>query len=130
MKPPKLDWTPTDYYNVEDLNRVEHNTAVVFIIAQQFASVPSLTFMTLRKMDHIEFTDSLNRVEQNLSTLAMRYTPVGWIAPKTDWQTNDSFGYQDANRLESNINLLYQYYWGNALNFKYCGNYTCGEDVM
>lgn len=129
-KPPKLDWTPTDYYNAEDMNRVEHNTVAVAELVRLFAPVSNLAIVDNRDMSHIEFADSLNRVEQNLFTLAKRYIPVGWIAPKTNWRANDAFNYQDANRLECNVNLLYQYYWGNNLNFKYCGNYTCGEDVM
>lgn len=76
---PKLDWTRTDYYNFEDLNRVENNSEVVTGLVGYFIGLPPLSFLTERSMKRIEFADSLNRIEGNQDVLRQRYTPFGWM---------------------------------------------------
>lgn len=125
---PKLDWLPSDYYNFEDLNRVENNTEVVEVLLRHFGVDLTLVIFDDRDMKRIEFADSLNRIESNINELGQRYKPQGWTKNKLDWQPNDRFNYQDATRLESNLNLLYLHYKGNLDSRPYCGMYTCGEE--
>ncbi|WP_336822936.1 hypothetical protein [Sporosarcina sp. USHLN248] len=127
---PKLEWTGTDYYNFEDLNRVENNTEVVAGLVEYFIELPPLEFVTDRDMKRIEFADSLNRIEINQDVLRQRFTPVGWLINKTDWEANAPFSFSDAMRLEHNLNLLYQHYKGNAEAVPICGAFICGEEVI
>lgn len=127
---PKLDWNRTDYYNFEDLNRVEVNTEVVAGLVGYFIGLPPFTFLTDRSMKRIEFADSLNRIEGNQDVLRQRYTPDGWLLNKTDWEPNAGFSFTDALRLEHNLNLLYQHYKGNAESIPICGAFICGEEVI
>ncbi|MFJ7933717.1 hypothetical protein [Sporosarcina sp. NPDC096371] len=127
---PVLEWSPSDFYNYGDLNRVENNTEVVADLISHFGTLPAIVTVPNRTMKRIEFADSLNRVENNQDLLRQRFTPVGWLANKVDWEPNAPFDYRDAARLESNLALLYFYYHGNYEARQYCGMVTCGEEVI
>ncbi|MCJ8008125.1 hypothetical protein ACFFF5_17770 [Lederbergia wuyishanensis] len=127
---PKLDWTKDDFYNFDDLNRVENNTKVIAGLISYFESLPEIIVITNRDIKYIEFADSLNRIESNQEILRQHYTPPDWISNKLDWKANDPFDYNDAARLDKNLSLLHFYYRGNVDNFRYCGMYTCGEEVI
>ena len=127
---PKMDWLATDYYNFEDLNRVENNTGVIVGLIAIFDTPPSLVTDTERDIKAIELADNLNRIESNIDALRARYTPPGWLPNKLDWAANTPFSYVDAARLEKNLALLYFYYWGNIDSIKHCGAYTCGEEAI
>lgn len=128
--PPKTDWNSNDYYNFEDLNRVENNTQIVAGLVKLFYAIPDLETNTNRDMSSIEFAESLNRIENNIKILGEKRILPGWISPKIDWEYNQGFSYVDANRLERNLELLYKHYKENSGLFKYCGAYTCGEEVI
>lgn len=128
--PPKTDWNSEDYYNFEDLDRVENNTQVVAELIKLFDTIPDLEINTNRDIKSIEFAESLNRIENNIKILGERRILPGWISPKIDWEYNQRFSYVDANRLERNLELLYKHYKGNSKLFRYCGAYTCGEEVI
>ncbi|MBE1554813.1 hypothetical protein [Sporosarcina limicola] len=127
---PKLDWNSADFYNFGDLNRVENNTEIVSGLVGFFVVLPPLTFVKNRDMKRIEFADSLNRVESNQDALRQRYTPVGWLQNKLDWEANVAFSFNDARRLEHNLNLLYQHYKGNTEIVPICGAFICGEEAI
>ena len=127
---PKTSWSSEDYYNFEDLNRVESNTQVVVELVKLFNKTPDLEIEANRNMKSIEFAESLNRIEKNINILCGNRVLSELIAPKINWEHNQKFSYVDANRLEKNLKLLYEYYKGNSELFKYCGAYTCGEEVI
>ena len=126
----KTDWTPTDYYNFQDINRVESNTKLISDLVVIFKSESNIGDITAdRDMKSIEFADSLNRLENNIKTLINELnTPTGVEEPKTYWSYNMPFSFEDANRLEKNLLILYKYVTGNINNFKYCGMFTCGDE--
>jgi hypothetical protein len=128
---PKLDWTEEDYYNSEDLNRVESNTIEVAQLIQQLVgiNVNLETTKTDRDYTTIEFADSLNRIERNIEKLSV--LNLSGLKPlKTNWQVGDTFSYRDANRLENNLAILHPVLYKNITNVNYCGMVTCGEDVI
>lgn len=121
-------FTKDDYYNFEDLNRVENNTEVITTLLNLYFKQTNIVINKLRDMRTIEFSDSLNRVEGNMDVLKNNfYTPLQWEKPKTNWEAEDSFSYEDANRLEKNLLALFNLINGNIDNFQYCGAYICGE---
>lgn len=127
---PKLEWTAIDYYNFEDLNRVENNMAVVADLVRFYEDLPAFVFVKNRNMEHIEFADSLNRIESIQDVLQRRARPTGWATNKTDWKAEDGFSFVDAKRLENNLYLLYRRYTGNLDLTAYCGAFTCGEVLI
>lgn len=126
----KTDWTATDFYNCEDLNRVEEATKIIKDLYEDFSGhglVQSHIFD--RDEKHIEFFDSLNRIESNLSQLRANLVfPTGSTDFKTYWTHNQAFSYKDANRLEQNIEILYWYIKLNLASTPYCGNYITGQE--
>lgn len=130
LMPPKLDWGPLDFYNYEDLNRVEHNTEIVAVLVSYFVVLPPLTFLVNRDMQRIDFAKDFNRIEGNQDILRQRYTPLGWMTNKLDWKYNSPFSYVDARRLEINMYLLYHHYKKNTEIVPICGAYICGEEAI
>lgn len=130
--PPKIDWTTQDYYNFEDLNRVENNTMVVKDLVEVLRGEVNLGEINIgRDMKSIPFVDILNRVEGNINILGSKlYKPKGWMPPKLEWDYNQPFSYEDANRLERNLLLLYNYAKANVDKIPYCGQIYVGEEVI
>lgn len=125
---PKINWSSEDYYNFEDLNRVENNIEVIKVIVNLYFKDMDLTINRTRNMKSIEFADSLNRIEKNIKVLKENsVTPLIWIDSKLNWQPGTSFNFEDANRLENNLLHLFNLLEITIDNFKYCGTLNCGE---
>lgn len=129
MLPGKTDWKADDYYNADDLNRVEANTQFIAEFLQSMDYViPLEPVETGRNKESIEFADGLSRVERNIELIRNKFlTPPGYAAGKV-WTALMAFSYIDANRLERNLELLYK--WGLIAkdNLRYCGTFACGEE--
>lgn len=126
---PKVNWTSNDYCNAEDLNRIESNTVeVVNRIDALGYAIPQLTTITDRDNTHIDFISSINRIETNIDTIKDNFfTPSGYQDSKT-WSVGIGFTFQDANRLESNLNLLYILAQAVQNNIIYCGTFSSGSE--
>lgn len=129
---PKIDWNGNDFFNFEDTNRIENNAGVVKdLIAFLEGNFNLEQLKTDRNMISIEFADSLNRIERTIEKLKNEfYAPIGWQECKTNWKAGDSFSYIDANRLEKNLKILYELAKCTTDNLKYCGTFSCGEEVI
>lgn len=129
---PKTFPPTNSYYNFEDLNRVEINTLATKDLVEALRGEVNLGEIDIdRDMKSIPFADVLNRVEGNINILGNKlYKPKGWIQPKLDWRYNQPFSYEDANRLEMNLLLLYNYAKANVDKIPYCGMINVGEEVI
>ncbi|MCF0149598.1 MAG: hypothetical protein HUJ77_14530 [Clostridium sp.] len=128
--PCKTNWSKDDYYNYDDLNRVECN---INYIADTIATFRDRSILQGVKVDRnntsIEFSESLNRIESNIQSICDSFhTPVGFLGTKTDWRSGQYFDYKEANRLEDNIEKIYKLVVSTINAFKYCGAFTCGGD--
>lgn len=128
---PKLNWTEDNFYNPEDLNRVENNILEVSALIEQLlgTDVGLEPIITNRDYSSIDFADSFNRVERNLERLSV-FSLDGLQPLKTDWQVGDPFSFKDANRYESNLSILYNVLSKNITTLLYSGTINCGEDVI
>lgn len=127
----KTNWKKSDYYNYGDLNRVENNTQEVANIMDTYSEAPNLNaVITNRGHTSIEFYDSFNRIENNIKRLKdSLYEPVGWMGTKTDWTSvGESFDHNHANRLETNLLLLYELVNNTKNYLPYCGAFYAGQD--
>lgn len=127
---PKVDWQSQDYYNFEDLDRVEINTIFIASALSNFNGIPiALSTVTNRDMISFEYSSSMNRVEGNIQTLANNFfEPVGWENPKTNWISGNRFYWRDARRLEQNLLLLYTLLLKAIESLRYCGTFYAGEE--
>jgi hypothetical protein len=129
---PKTDWTSEDYYNFEDLNRVEVN---IKFVAEYLKSIdyniPLQEIIIDRGMETIDFLSSINRVENNLESIRskMEIIPPEYGFMKI-WTNRMGFDFTDANRYERNLELLYL--WATRIfdSYRYCGTFSCGEEVI
>jgi hypothetical protein len=126
---PKRNWTADDYYNDDDLNRVEANTQYIAeYLKDMDYLMPKLTIKTDRDMRSIDFISSINRVENNLDEVKNNFiTPIGWQNKKI-WSLGKGFDFTDANRLENNLYLLYSLAKIAKENIIYSGTFNCGTD--
>lgn len=127
--PLKTDWGPDDYYGPDDLNRVEANTQYIaeYLADAGYPVTLEDPIRVNRDVTDYEFADSLSRVERNIHALAQAFlAPPGHQPPKT-WTPGMRHSYQDANRLEQNLQLLYDWLMSAIEGFRYCGTFACGE---
>jgi hypothetical protein len=126
----KKNWNKEDYYNFEDLNRVEKNTQYVKEQCENILNYQFSVFNFVKNRDNtrFEFAEDLNRIEGNILALKnASYEPLVWVNPKTNWQDLDSFDKDDANRLENNIDNLKEMIEDIERNLPRCGALVCGS---
>lgn len=125
-------FTSNDYYNYYDLNRVELNTLATKDLAEILREDIDLENIDFdRNMKAFPFADILNKVERNIDKLGNElYKPKNYINPKLDWAPGMPFSYEDANRLERNLQFLYNYAKGNIDSIKYAGEGFVGKGVI
>ena len=127
----KTNWTSEDYYNADDLNRVE--TIIIetaeLVNALFGLSVELEPTVTDRDYSRIEFAEDLNRIERNIERL-MVLDLERLLTMKTNWQAGDPFSFEDANRLEYNLSVLYPILDKNSRNVVYSGTFNSGEEVI
>ena len=121
---PKTNWTSADYYNYDDLNRVENNTSYLKTEYQGIGYISATGVIdTSKTMSSITFYDDLNRIENNIKAIKdASYEPLGWSTPKTTWETLNTFVETDANRLESNLVALQEMLVDIVDGFICCGD--------
>jgi hypothetical protein len=126
------NWTKDDYYNYWELNRIEEITENMPDFISLLKECPPIeNTVTDRDMKYIEFKEGWNRVEQNIEILRNTLNnPLGTIESKTYWWYNMPYSFEDANRLEQNLRVMYEYVKGNLGYIQYCGMCTCGEEVI
>ncbi|HZG83826.1 LamG domain-containing protein [Paenibacillus sp.] len=122
-------WTANDEINFEDFNRLETNIKTLrsYLADIQYA-IPAITTVTNRTMTYIDFLSSINRIEQNLETIRTNFaTPPGYPGAET-WAARDGFDYTDANRLETDVMLLFETAGKVYDSFVYCGTFAAGYE--
>ena len=126
----KINWTADDYYNFDDLNRVEEATGELAVKVASFTgNTYNFVLVTNRTVASIETYESLNRIESNIAALSADLNkPKGYTEAKTNWFYNTPFSFEDANRLEKNLIILNLYAAGNIYSLKYCGMTITGDE--
>ena len=107
---PVTSWIASNYYNFGDLNRIESNTTYINnALTRMGYSLSLAAQITNRTMSSFDFYDSVNRIENNILLLeaGLGFTPTGWVTPIINWTYGAPFSYTDANRLEVNLNGMY-----------------------
>ena len=126
---PKTNWTEEDYYNFDDLNRVESNTEYLVDLVETYSTRPNIgDTKTDWGITDFPFADDIGRAETNIDLIRQQtYTPLDWTPAKLDWSTLDGFGYEEANRLERNLVALYVMINLIKESLLYCGTFSCGQ---
>lgn len=123
----KTDWNADDYYNAEDLNRVEHNTLIIADMIKNIVGISiDLEGNISRDYKSLEFANDLNRIENNIELLNV-LDNINWTKMKTNWMAGESFSYEDAIRLEINLQALFEVLNNNSNSVIYCGEIYSNE---
>ena len=73
--PAKTNWNSRDFYNKEDLVRVDNNTMVLLELVKLYSFQPNISTGTV---SDFPFATDLNRIEHNIKQLGARFKPPGW----------------------------------------------------
>jgi hypothetical protein len=128
---PKTDWLATDFYNFDDINRVENNTVEVrsYLVSIGY-NIPSIVTITNRVGKSYDLVSSINRLEANLDTIKNNFvTPPNW-QNSVFWDSGTKFTEIHANRWESNVQLLYTYAQLTFQAYRYSGTFNAGQEVL
>lgn len=127
----KLDWTQWDYYNAEDLIRVEANTQFVADYLESMGYIAELQEVKANwTIQNFPTLAQINRIENNIDSLKERfYSPEGWKNKRT-WIKGMRFNWEDALRYEKNLYLLTQMINLIKDATVYSGTFSSGQEVI
>ena len=106
---PKTDWQESDFFNVEDYNRMKGNLneirAQAVILWPEF----SLEDMGADKTyeDYSFYADEINRFETNVGRICAGTYPFAVGNQKTFYDNQPFIDWQELNRIEEACRLIY-----------------------
>lgn len=127
---PKTDWVSTDYFNIDDYNRIIGNISALRELAIQAYPEFSLTDMGDEKTysDYI-YADEINAIESNLTTICNNTYPFSIGTQKTYYANQPATDYAEFNRIESACLTIYQNLQGQLAGKRRL-SFTLGGDTL
>lgn len=105
---PKTDWVSSDYFNIEDYNRIIGNITHLKALADNlFHKLTDLSMGEKKTYLSLIYAREMNNIETSLETLNLETYGFD-IGEITEYKANGSTPlYSEFNRIESAILLLY-----------------------
>ena len=128
--PPKTNWTPEDYFNVSDWDRIRGNLEYLRDMACNFFVHFSVSPTLNKNVESWVYANDLNTLEENLDTIN-RNTLLLLIGDrKTFVPGGHCIDYTELNRIELGSLALYNSFQKLRDRFCFCGDEMyCGEMV-
>lgn len=106
---PKTDWRASDFFNIQDYNRIKGNLNEIRSMALELW--PEFEFEDMGQdkayQDYGFYADEINRFEDNLDHICTGTYPFE-IGDKRTYSENQSFiGWEELNRIESACLKMY-----------------------
>ena len=106
---PKTDWQASDFFNIQDYNRIKDNLNVIRNMALELW--PEFEFEDMGRdktyQDYGFYADEINRFEDNLDHICTGTYPFK-IGEKRTYSENQPFiGWEELNRIESACLKMY-----------------------
>ena len=106
---PKTDWQASDFFNIQDYNRIKGNLNEIRSMALELW--PELDFEDMGQdktyQDYGFYSDEINRFEDNLDHICTGTYPFE-IGEKRTYSENQPFiGWEELNRIESACLKMY-----------------------
>jgi hypothetical protein len=123
----KTNWLSTDFMSAAEMNRIEDNInqLATHLRSIQY-QIPTLEVKINRTRESIDYLKDINRIEQNLEVVRLRFlTPPNYLPTKV-WTKEKAFDFNDANRLEANTQIMRDYADKVVSSFRYCGAINVG----
>ncbi len=112
---PKTDWAATDYFNIEDYNRIKNNLdhmrGMSLVL---YATFPYTAMGNDKTYTDYFYADEINLFETNLANINT-YTYAQDIGTVKTFYPNQPFiNYEELNRLESSMLKIYNLLYGQT----------------
>lgn len=105
---PKTDWKETDYFNIEDYNRIKNNINHVREMALELYSyIPFEDMGEDKTYTDYYFADEVNLFENNLESINMHTFPRNLGDTMAFYDNQPFIDYVELNRIEKAINTIY-----------------------
>lgn len=122
---PKTNWVSSDYFNIEDYNRIKNNIQWIkdFSI-NLYKDYEIIDMGADGTYDGLPYADLINNLETNLETVAQKTIPAAFTGVTMQYSENGNFiDYLELNRLETICKNLHdlldgQFYGRSKLSFK------------
>lgn len=126
-----VTFTTLSYYNYGDLNR--ENNDLQYLIDQLTAlGYYPLGLHTVKtnyaRTDFPHITD-VNNIKSNILSIIQCFNPVSAPAIVINTYRLQLFNYVEANKLEINLQALYDMLNAVVASFKYSGTFVAGQDI-
>ena len=106
---PKTDWQESDFFNVEDYNRIKRNLneirAQAVILWPEFSLEDRGADKTYE--DYSFYADEINRFETNVGRICAGTYPFAVGNQKTFYDNQPFIDWQELNRIEEACRLIY-----------------------
>ncbi|WP_278817417.1 hypothetical protein [Hungatella hathewayi] len=106
---PKTDWQESDFFNVEDYNRIKGNLneirAQAVILWPEFSLEDMGADKTYK--DYSFYADEINRFEANVGRICAGTYPFEVGNQKTFYDNQPFIDWQELNRIEEACRLIY-----------------------
>lgn len=114
---PKIDWKSTDYFNIQDYNRIVNNIKEIKSIAEQLYlpfSYDENGMGENKTYNSYIYADEVNAIEHNLALIVEHTYPFIIGDEKTYYDNQATPNYEEFNRIESAIKLIYESFKSQA----------------
>ena len=112
---PKTNWAKTDYFNIEDYNRIIGNIQYLHEVSAEVNPDFDITELGEKASyaDYI-YADEFNAIESNLTTISKGTYPYSVAEMKTYYPNQPTPDYAELNRIESLMLERYEYLMGQV----------------
>lgn len=113
---PKTNWVKTDYFNIQDYNRIIGNLTELRELAVTVYKSFELEDMGDDKQyqDYI-YADEINTIERNMTRLCDNTYPFAVGEQKTYYPNQPTINWEEFNRIESACLVLYRNLQGQII---------------
>ena len=106
---PKTDWQQSDFFNIEDYNRIKGNLNE--IRTQALTLWPDFSFEQMGDdktyQDYGFYADEINRFENNIENICKGTYPFKVGEKKTFYENTPFIDYKELNRIEEACRMMY-----------------------
>lgn len=109
---PKTDWVNTDYFNIEDYNRINGNIQVIHELSAEVNPEFEIVELSDKTYSDYIYADEFNLIEQNFAAISKGTYPYTVAEAKSYYANQPTPDYAEFNRLESLLLQRYEYLLG------------------
>ena len=106
---PKTDWVKTDYFNIEDYNRIIGNMEVIHELSAEVNPEFEIDHLLEKTYSDYLYADEFNVLESNFSAISKGTYPYVPAEAKSYYANQPTPNYEEFNRLESLLLQRYDY---------------------